>query len=167
MDKKVSPIITKSLDDFYPGDKAAFLSRYSYIEEVISRIPQYSAVDPTTASELASMTLAASLACAELIHDITRESGILDTLLKAEEADAYYRSQSKTAAMKKVDSQKDDEYMKVQNKVNASKAFLDFLRREYQILVQTHYYCKELTKGLHSIHSAEGGSGTSSVEDLL
>jgi len=163
---KVSPVIRQSLDEFYKGDVSAFLEKYSYIEEVISRVPKYSAVDTTTAAEIANMALAASMVCAELIHDISRQSGILETLVKAEEADAYYRSQQKTAAMKKVDSQKDEEFIKIQNKASSAKCFLDFLRREYQLLVGQHYYCKELIKGLHSIHSAEGSSPMD-IDDLL
>ena len=164
--KPVSPLVQKALDEFYPGDKTSFVEKISYIEEVMSRIPKYSSMDPTVTAEVSNMALAASIVCGELIHDISREAGILETMSKAEEADAYYRSESTAVAMKKVDSQRDKQYIEAQKKLTAAKSFLDFLRREYNILTTVHYHCKELIKGLHNIHSPEG-SGKMDVDDLL
>jgi hypothetical protein len=164
--RPASPLIQKALDEFYLGDKPSFIEKLSYIEEVMSRIPKYSSMDPTVTAEVSNMALAASIVCADLIHDISREAGMLETMAKAEEADAYYRSEATAVAMKKIDSQRDKEYVVAQKKLSSAKSFLDFLRREYNILTTVHYHCKELIKGLHSIHSAES-SGKMDIDDLL
>ena len=153
-------IISQSLDGFYAGDKDGFITKYSYVEDVISRMPKYSSFDASSAAEMASMSLAAALVCAELVHDIAREYGSLEVMTDAEEADSYFRSSQTSAAMKKVDSQRDEEFVVLRKKLSAAKCLADLLKREYDVLVKQHHLCKDLIKGVQSVSTADsGGSG--------
>ena len=153
-----SPIIMTTLGDFYEGDLNYFIEQYNYIESVLARSPKYTALDSASAAELANLCLAASVTCSELIHDISRQSGLLETRVKAAEAKALDDCQETRAVLKRTASQSSEALVAAQNKATAARSLLDLLKRQYQILIAQHYNCRSVAQETHSIHSGDRAS---------
>jgi len=137
-------------------NETSFLDKYTYIDEVINRIPMYSCIDHNVAKELAAMSLAGANICSDLIGELTQRYQMLNILMKEEEGKAgLLRSGKGTAAAQKMFAQTDKGFIDAVTKKANAETMLEALKRKYDVLMALHYLSRDIVKSLAKAPSSE------------